>query len=182
MPLHFPGQKENEHIQFLVRKHWIIYVKVFLFLIMMVGIPLGIYALIPSETDFSQTTEALLRLVFLLYLNGLLLVGFIRWMEEESDLLIVTNERILSIEQVSFMHRTISETALFQVQDVKHVCKGVLSTLLGFGSLEVQTAAEKIVFRIKDVVRPYDMARRIMDLCSVARTSLQNRTVEQPRP
>lgn len=176
MKLHFPGQKEDEKIEFLVRKHWIIYVKLTIFFVTMVGIPVGAYALFSQTMDFSTFTKQLSTLLFLIYLNSLLLITYIRWFEDESDILIVTNERILNIQQISFLHRTVSETELSQIQDVKHVSKGVLPTLLEFGSLEVQTAGESLLIRIEEVVKPSEMSRCIMDLCNQYKRNFMNKS------
>lgn len=165
MKLHFPGQKENEDVLFVVRKHWILYVKLGMFLLLMVGIPFLILLALQQGADLSIPTQQGLGIGFLIYLDFMLLFTFIRWMEEEADLLIVTNERILSVNQISFLHRMVSESELTQIQDVKHVAKGLLSNLLGFGSLEVQTAGERILFEMKGVANPYEMSRKIMDLC-----------------
>lgn len=165
---HFPGQKPDEVVKYVVRKHWIIYLKLGIFFVMAAGIPFGGYLMLQFGSDFLELTANAKRwatLIFLMYVELIMLITFIRWLEDELDIIIVTNERVISIDQVSFLHRTISETELSQIQDVKHVAKGLLANVLGFGSLEVQTAAQKIVFEIKDVEKPYEMARCIMDLC-----------------
>ena len=161
-PNHFPGQKEGEIIKYLVRKHWIVYARIGIFLLITGVFPLVIYLGLIFGFDFTANTDRILSLCLFGYLEVLTLITFIRWLEEELDLIIVTNERVISIDQVTFMHRTISETELIQIQDVKHIAKGVLSNVFGFGSLQIQTAADKIVFIIHDV--PYKMARNIMDV------------------
>ena len=123
-----------------------------------------------------------MTLIFLCYLDILALIAFIRWLEEELDLIIVTNERVISIDQVTFMHRTISETELVQIQDVKHIAKGVLSNVFGFGSLQIQTAADKIAFVIHDVPAPYKMARKIMDVRDECKQKLMAKHGGQYQP
>ena len=164
--LHFPGQKPGETIQYIVHKHWIIYVRLAGFVLAVAGIPFVSYFFLVEEVPLSPNQQHWLTLLFFLYLILILSITFIRWLEEEMDMIIVTNERIISIDQVTFMHRTISETELSQVQDVKHVAKGLLANLFGFGSLEIQTAAHKVVFVIKAVYNPFEMARGILDLCN----------------
>lgn len=161
---HFPGQKENEFIKYLIHKHWIIYVRLFSFVLVTFLLPAAIYFGILFGANLNSNTERILTVCFLMYLEIVALITFIRWLEDELDLIIVTNERVISIDQVTFLHRTISETELVQIQDVKHVSKGVWSNVFGFGSLEIQTAADKIVFIINDIANPYQMARNIMDV------------------
>lgn len=164
MPIRFPGQKETEVIKFLIRKHWIAYVKLIVFAAVMIGIPLVIYLALIFNNGFEPNSKRIMTLIFLLYTNLMLLVTFVRWIEEDLDIIIVTNERIINIDQISFMHRTISETDLGRIQDVQHSSKGLLSHVFGFGSMEIQTAAEKITFCINEVPDPYNTARAIMDL------------------
>jgi hypothetical protein len=162
----FPGQKENEIVKHLISKHWIVYVKLVLFLMLTVGTLVGIYLWLELGVNITPNTAKLVTIFFLLGLDFALLVTFIRWLEDEIDIIIVTNERMIFVNQISFMHRVISETELSQIQDVKHVSKGILSNLFNFGSLMVQTAAEKILFEIHHVKDPYNIARRIMDLAN----------------
>ena len=172
---HFPGQKEGEQIKYLVRKHWIIYVRILLFLIATFLVPLIGFFWLEFGFDFTANTKKVITLLFLIYLEILTLITFIRWLEEELDLIIVTNERVISIDQVTFMHRTISETELVQIQDVKHIAKGVMSNVLGFGSLQIQTAADKIAFIIHEIPEPYKMARKIMDVRDECKENLMAR-------
>jgi hypothetical protein len=142
------------------------------FIFLLAGVPLILFFLLEfgvDVLDLSSNTKRWVTLIFMLYLELIMLMTYIRWLEDELDIIIVTNERIISIDQVSFLHRTISETELSQVQDVKHVSRGLLANVMGYGSLEVQTAAQKIVFEIKQVQKPYEMARCIMDLCNTYR-------------
>lgn len=135
----------------------------------MVGLPAVGYFFLEMQRDGSidltQDTHRWITIIFLMYLNLMLLVGFIRWLEEDMDIILVTNERIISIEQLSFLSRTVSETELSQVQDVKHVAHGLLSNLLNFGDLVVQTAGEKNVFEIRDVAGGENYASQILHLC-----------------
>lgn len=163
---HFPGQNEKEIIQFLVRKHWIIDAKVAMITLATFVIPVLIFAsaIIAYWPDFFTNFREVLTVFFLIYLLFAELVLYIKWLNEELDLIIVTNIRVINLDQVKFMERTVSETNLAQVQDVKGIAKGILSNILDYGDLEIQTAAEKIVFRIENVPHPFKTARKIMTL------------------
>lgn len=56
------------------------------------------------------------------------------------DQWIVTNERIIMVNQVSFFYREFSSLFLDRVQDVKIEIGGFFQTLFGFGTVEVESA------------------------------------------
>jgi len=106
----------------------------------------------------------IMSLIVLIYLLYSVLILYIKWLNEELDIFVVTNMRLINLEQVSFMERTVSETNLSQIQDAKGVEKGVLGNLLHYGNLQIQTAAEKVAFTIKSVPDPFRHAREILDI------------------
>jgi len=65
---------------------------------------------------------------------------------------------------VAFMERTVSESTLGQIQDVKGIEKGILSTLLHYGNLEIHTASHKRVFFIENINDPFDIARKLLEV------------------
>ncbi|MDR1944799.1 MAG: hypothetical protein LBQ59_01595 [Candidatus Peribacteria bacterium] len=52
-----------------------------------------------------------------------LMMIYIEWLNYEFDLLIITNHRIISIEEISFLNRTVSETNLNQIVEVNSKTK-----------------------------------------------------------
>lgn len=59
------------------------------------------------------------------------------------DVYIITNERIVNIEQNGFFKREISELHLHQIQDVSAKVNGFLPTIMHYGDVFIQTAAER---------------------------------------
>ncbi len=66
-------------------------------------------------------------IVFLLFFIMFL---YIEWLNHELDLYIVTNNRIIGVEQISFLNRTVSECSLGQVQEVNSKTKGLFANIL----------------------------------------------------
>lgn len=174
----FPGQQEHEKIEFLVRKHWIIDVKVMLFIFLLYVLPAMFFlsAIIIYWPDFFGTWSGPITIIFLIYLLFAGLGLYIKWLNEELDLMVVTNLRIINLDQVGFMERTVSEASLMQIQDVKGVEKGMLNNLFNCGSLQIRTAADKAVFNIDNIPYPFRTARDILALMDKMGTSKTNQS------
>ena len=77
---------------------------------------------------------------------------------------VVTNNRIIWVEQISFLNRTISEANLWQVQEVNSKTKGFFANILNFWTLSIQTAWNKttlIMWFVPDVLQ---QARKILNI------------------
>jgi uncharacterized membrane protein YdbT with pleckstrin-like domain len=89
---------------------------------------------------------------------------FIIWIDYYFDVWIVTNQRIVNIEQKGMFSRVVSELELEKIQDVTTDVRGVIPTFLNYGDLMVQTAAERERFRFRKVPDPYAVKDLIMKL------------------
>ncbi|MDP4007792.1 MAG: hypothetical protein Q8P68_01220 [Candidatus Peregrinibacteria bacterium] len=158
----FPGQRRGEVVKLIVTKHWIIYFRMFRQFIIFALVPL--IGLFFTTFDTAENIRGITYFISFMYLSYFFLVVFIRWLDEMLDVLIVTNQRLISIEQVNLFQNAASETNLPMIQDVKGRKKGIFGGLLQYGEMEIQTAAEKIEFRIHDVGDPFTKAKRILDI------------------
>lgn len=76
-----------------------------------------------------------------------LLLGFAVWFSLRKiiawyyNVFIISDRRIVDIDQRGFFDRTVSEVAYGKIQDVSYRIKGILPTLLHFGTVVVQTAS-----------------------------------------
>ncbi|MFT7183986.1 MAG: hypothetical protein ACI9QC_000312 [Oceanicoccus sp.] len=164
--LKFPGQKPSERIQLLIRKHWIIDIKIALTFLMFGVLPFGAAVMGIIYFYEGAVTDNFLMgvLAFLVYFLITLVVVYVKWLNEELDVIIITNERVVSHDQVDLFHRKISETNINQIQDVIGIEKGFLGNMLHFGELKLQTAAHHILFEIHHASNPYQMAREVLDI------------------
>lgn len=69
-----------------------------------------------------------------------LLGGFTIWTHYYLDLWIVTDRRIILVDQIHFFSRNVSVFRLERMQDIEYKVKGIIPTLLNFGTLKAQTA------------------------------------------
>lgn len=164
--LRFPGQKNGEKIQLLIRKHWIIDVKIFSIFLIIGVIPLLLGGWI-GEVLWQNTQGEVFwsyLLAFLVYALFIVLFVYLRWLNEELDIVIVTNERIISHNQIDLFHRQISEALVEDIQDVKGIENGVLGHLLHFGSMEITTSSNQQFFAIQSIENPHENTRAMLDV------------------
>lgn len=163
----FPGIRKDENVLTVIRKHPIVYTKIIAVFILTVLLPLSIFLFVwfsyyPfSENHTSGIVIGLFACTYLLY--GLLFTS-IAWLNEEFDLFVITNQRLIDIVQVSFLERRVATTPLEQIQDATINVKGILKTILNYGDLTIQTASgDASEFYIDHVHNPTLIARKILD-------------------
>jgi uncharacterized membrane protein YdbT with pleckstrin-like domain len=68
--------------------------------------------------------------------------------------LVITNERIVEIEQKGFFNREVSSFRLENIQDITVDVAGVLASVLDYGDVQIQTASKDRDFTIKNAPHP----------------------------
>jgi len=100
---------------------------------------------------------------------------FVIWTNYWLDMWIVTNKRIVHVDQKTLFSRTIIATRIDRVQDVRAKVSGIIPTLLGFGDLHVQTAgASSANMLIRGIPKPNDVRREILHRLDEAIGSAHN--------
>ena len=163
---HFQGQHENEQILQVIHRHWfnitVHLVIVFLLSFFLLGSFTFFSLLFPDITDGqNQAFFAFIQSTLLLFMW---IYGFLVWIDYYFDVWVVTNERIVNIEQKGLFNRRISELRFSRVQDVTATVDGLIPTMLNFGDVNVQTAAEEERFVFRQVGDPFAVKDRVMTL------------------
>jgi len=163
----FPGKQLDEKILMVIRKHPVVYVRSILVFLVAVILPLTVFLILWS-VSFSLAqggTVAMLGYLgaslYFLYGLALLVISFLN---DQFDLFILTDHRLLDITQVSLLKRTVATTPLNQIQDTTSDIHGVLGTLFNYGTVDVQTAAGLASnFTIDNIPDPAIIARTILN-------------------
>lgn len=137
----------NEAVLTVVRKHWFIIVtELFGSLILMIlpVFALLVLVLVPEFLPFDFHFETHIPFVtygISFWLLFCLLTGFMTWTHYYLDLWIITDRRIIVIDQIHFFNRKVSSFRLERLQDIKVSISGVIPTFLNFGTMRAQTAS-----------------------------------------
>lgn len=130
-------------------------------------VPIAAYFYIRNE--WLQLAEGDIGLVFLklliitFYLFWWLFVYY-SWLDYFLDIWIVTNRRVLNIEQRGMFNRIMAEHKLFRIQDVMSEQKGILPTFFDYGEIHIQTAGSEKIVIFEQVPHPHRVARETIRL------------------
>lgn len=134
----------NEQVLSVIRKHWLVIVTELFGSVFLLFIPLFLYIIFP----FIPLDKAIISPYsnYLWYATGIwmlfcLLTAFMVWTHYFLDLWIVTDRRIVVIDQVRFFNRKVSSFRLERLQDIKVSIDGFIPTIFNFGTIKAQTAS-----------------------------------------
>ena len=151
----------GETILVTMRRHWVVFLgPTLIFLILLLVPPVALLiARIYLPVFSSSAAEPVADMLLALYLAGLLAYLLVRWLGYYLDVWIVTNERIMDVEQKTLFHREISEISLDRIQNVTIEVPGFLATMMGFGNIRIQTAGagEFTISEVTDFERAKDL-------------------------
>ncbi len=150
---YFDDQFDDESVLFVFRKHP---------LVMRKGLILGMLAILLG------TIPAWIKPEYS-YLFGGLLVGFViglvlfapSWISWYYSVFIVTDQRLIQITQKGLFHRSVVDMRLSQIQMVNYQVAGLQETLLGFGTIMMQTFVGDLI--IHDVHHPAKIQKQLLE-------------------
>lgn len=169
----FPGQHENEKIILFLRRHWFIFLMRILLILISIVALVAIYIFFNSVNSNFKESDYYNLFLFGESLATLFIWNFffILWLDYYLDAWIVTNERVINIEQRGFFTRKISELKLTKIQDVTSEIIGLIPTLFNYGNIHVQTAGEKEHFVFLQIPDPNYVKNVIVELQEKERLS-----------
>lgn len=153
---HFEDQFDDEEVLFMFRKHPIVMRKglIYSMLALLVGV---IPAAVKPSLGFG-------------WLYGGLAGGFALgiivmmpfWIAWYYSIFIVTDQRLIQITQKGLFHRSVVDLTLAQIQMVNYQVAGLQETLLGFGTIMMQTYVGDLV--IHNVHHPAKIQKKILKI------------------
>jgi uncharacterized membrane protein YdbT with pleckstrin-like domain len=151
----FSTQNENERIIKMANRHPITLIRdafgsIFLFIVSFSAMLIFFY--IPY----------ILPLAFLLFVFSI--VGFFySYFTWSKDKYIITDQRVVDMDQQTLFSKSQKEAHLDKIQDVVSETKGFLGMIFGYGNVGVQTASDTSL-TLDDIANPAKVQKIIFDL------------------
>ena len=165
--------EEGEQNIKIVRRHYLVMVPIVLTLIFGARAPsILYYFLISGFVSLNQNLKTIIEnfvsnwsvFGYAIWILILWVVFFIEWTDYYLDLWIVTDRRIIDIEQKGFFYREVTSFSFRQIQDITVETRGFIETFFKFGTLHIQTAGHSREIVIRDAYYPEEARSLILRL------------------
>jgi len=168
--------RQDEEIRLVVKRHWIVYAYLGLYVFLLV---ISSAILLAYRTSIFSFIPADIFSVFLIiYWSICLLFLYITWVNNELDLFVITDQRVRGIEQLSFLNRTISECSLDDIKEVNAQTKGLFENLFNYGTVSLHTASETSNFAMHFAPSPIDNASVIRNVIQDNKAKRNGQAIE----
>ncbi len=155
--VNFETQAQEENIVLLLRRHPITNVPWIILAILLLIAPTFLRFL-PLPDIFPPTLVTISIMIWYLVTLAFIFENFLSWY---FNINILTDERVIDFDFLNLVYKDIADAKIEDIQETKVVVGGVIRTLLNFGSVYIQTAAERPNFEFIDVPNPEQVAKVI---------------------
>lgn len=138
---HLFDQQPDEHIIVSVRKHWFVFLTATLGTILAALAPIILATAVIAALPTGMQAGTSLMVFFSALWVALCAIALAdMWTHYYLDIWIVTNKRIMYIEQVRLFSREVTTLRIERIQDATVTFKNFIETMLNFGTLRIQSA------------------------------------------
>ena len=153
---YFPDQFDDEEVLYVFHKHPIVMRKGLVF--GMLGPLIGV---LPAAVSPSLGLSVFFGGLAAGIVLGLL-IFFPSWIGWHFSVFIVTDQRFIQITQKGLFHRSVADLSLSQIQSVNYEISGFQETMLGFGTINMQTYVGDLI--IHDVHHPAKVQKKLLNI------------------
>lgn len=163
--------KPGEHVEIVKRRHPITFIpQIVIFAVSLAIPPILIRMVLGADVAIANPLLHAAGVLLLgMYYLGVNLFFMGQFVDYYLDITIVTNDRIIDIEQKGIFGRQISELDLARIQDVNSEVKGIIASMFNYGLVEIQTAGDEANFEMADAHDPHGVRQRIIELSALDR-------------
>ena len=159
---YFADQMDDENVLFVFRKHPIVMRKGLIIGLgaLLIG-PLYTLGLTYAHPDNYPSISFFFGSLGISAIFGTLLY-FPSWIGWFYSVFIVTDQRLIQITQKGLFHRSVVDIGLQQIQMVNYEVAGLQETLLGFGTIMMQTYLGDLI--IHDIHHPAKIQKKLLGI------------------
>lgn len=155
---HFKGQQKNEVVHCFCRKHWIVLVPHFIGAILVAALAIAFFG---SASIWAKETYRVLAAVAAIGLTYYLHYFFVRFFNYYLQTVIITNFRVIHLDQTLYFHRNRDSIDLPEIQDIVIQQNGIIKTLLNFGEIIITLSSAHASKTLHSVPNPEYYFRKI---------------------
>ena len=160
-------QKSYEHIEYVLRRHPLTFIPIAALFLVLLLVPPALYFLIqnifPELLNGPVLYPTAVFIASVYYLSTYLFF-YSHFIDYYLDLWIVTNDRIIDIEQFGLFHRSVTELDLFRIQDVTTHVLGFFPTVFHYGDVVITTASQNANIVFRNVPQPDHIRQELIRL------------------
>lgn len=159
---YFADQMDDENVLYVFRKHPVVMRKGLVIGLgaLLIG-PLYTLALTYARPNNYPSISFFFMSLLISFGIGLILY-FPSWISWFYSVFIVTDQRLIQITQKGLFHRSVVDIGLSQIQMVNYEVAGLQETLLGFGTIMMQTYLGDLI--IHDIHHPAKIQKKLLGI------------------
>lgn len=149
----FRGQRPDEEIRLVVRRHPI----VFFWPLLQSTIALAFIVLTLIFWGLGNIFYIITTVLILIIFSLIFKISFIY----SNSFCLVTNQRVINVDQRGFFNRVITETDYAKIQEVTNSTAGMIGTTFNIGEINILTAGKESQLTIRNIPDPYSIQQEI---------------------
>lgn len=146
---------EGEKLVALIRKHWITLTLPLAKTIVAVAV-IAILSKKLFEFEYGKEIAFIWIIASILYAVHEIIIWYL-------DCYIITDKRIIDIDQKSIFRRIVAEVGIENIQEVVYLTNGPLETILGYGAVNVKTSSSGSMIGMEQIPNPIKVKDMIMN-------------------
>jgi uncharacterized membrane protein YdbT with pleckstrin-like domain len=158
----FDLQHEDEPVLLLLRQHPIVNIPWIIIAILLSLAPIILFPLVPALLQFFPGRFAMIAVIgWYTIVFGYALEQFLIWFY---NIYIITDERIIDVDFYNLLFKKVSEAKLENIEDISASNSGFLQSIVDYGDITIQTAAEVPEIEFERVPHPDRVQKLLSEL------------------
>ncbi len=159
-------------------RHWIVLLR-WSILVLALLLPAAISLLWMANNASLGLNGGILCLLVVLYLAGVMALYYYGYTDWRNDTLLMTDRRLIRVEQTILFSFAMREALLSNVQNVRSSSWGPWASLFRYGDLFIETAAREMDISFGPIPYPQQAQRDIMSHLEELRTEISRQRIER---